>query len=454
MRLSIIVPSKRPDELIRFEESIRKNSVFNDNIELVILVDDEQEYVEFHHNKTVIHYPPKKPVYVSELMHQCYKHSTGDWIMFGNDDIVCETPEWDKMLFMAIEQYAQDGIALFWPDDCMFGMQLACFPIISKKFLDMIGFFPQPYQRYKVDDTIFHVIPNQRKFYLSNIKFRHHNDEGEDGFVLENGKVYPIDREAGEHDNAVWTSETVRRQQMRRVIQTELGINIPRVVIGVITQEMARRADFYDCVDAINNPSNVEVFKSRIHAQSPAKARNVIIEEAILKDCTHILFLDDDVYPDPDILTKLLSHDKDIVTGLYLSRAYPHKPFIFDSWFNGGARWRPLRPEDNGLIEVVAGGLGCILIKINVFLAMEKPWIRLGELESDNWCDDIGFFKRAGEAGFKMYCDINCKAGHVSSMIIRPKKHNGQWYTSYQSTTGEGEPLVAQLLPKEELINA
>ena len=36
------------------------------------------------------------------------------------------------------------------------------------------------------------------------------------------------------------------------------------------------------------------------------------------------LFLvnDDNVY-DPDILVRLLAHDKDVVTGLYLSRAFP-----------------------------------------------------------------------------------------------------------------------------------
>lgn len=453
MRLSILVPSIRPEGLSRFEESVRNNSV-TDDVEIIVLVDDNNEYVEEFHNKKIIHCLPQKPVFVSRLAHECYKHATGDWVMFANDDIICETPEWDKMLFGAIAQYAGDGIALFWPDDCMFGVKLACFPIISKKFLDMTGFFPQPYQRYKFDDTLYHLVPNQRKYFLSNIKFRHYNDEGTDGFSLEDGRVYPINREAAEYDNNAWVAETANRQRMRKIVHAELKIDIPRVVIGVCTQEMARRADFYDCIDAIQNPPNVEIFRSKVHAQSPAKARNVLIEEAINKDCTHVLLIDDDVFPPPDVVSKLLSHNKDVVTGLYLSRAYPHRPYIFDSWLNGGCTWYALKPEDDELIEIVACGLGCCLIKTDVFKAMEKPWIRLGELEADNWCDDIGFFKRVGEAGFKMYCDTSVRAGHVSNMIVHPKKVNGQWFTSYWTATAEGEPMVPQTPPKVELTNA
>lgn len=452
MRLSILVPSVRPEGLAALEESLKKNSI-TDDVELVVLVDDELEHVEFHHNRIVIHYPPKRPLSVAHLLHECYKRATGDWIMFGNDDIICETPEWDKQLFKAIDQFGKDGIALFWPDDNMFGPRLACFPIVSKKLLELIQFFPQPYQRYKVDDTLFHAIPNNRRYFLSNIKFRHDNDKGAVGFDLGNGKVYPVIQEAAEFDNAAWKAETARRNKMTAVVNKELGIETPRVMIAILTQEMARRADFYDTIDQLQTPNNVEVFKVKVHAQSPARGRNIAIDQAAEAGCTHILFLDDDVYPPENVLVRLLSHNKDIVTGLYLARHYPHRPYLFDvANPDGSCQWKALRSDERGLVEIVNAGLGVSLIKTSVFEKLEKPYIRLGELETDSWCDDIGFFNRCRAAGFKLYVDLDCMCGHAAGVIVFPEIKDNKWFTNYYTASGEGRPLVPQPEPIQETV--
>lgn len=451
MKLSILVPSNRPEGLTALTDSLKKNSV-TDDVELVVLVDDENEYIEFHHNMIVIHYPPKQPLSIAHLLHECYKRATGDWIMFANDDIICNTPAWDEMVFKAIEQYGKDGIALFWPDDCMFGVRLSCFPIVSRKFLELVDFFPQPYQRYKVDDTIHYLIPNTRRYFMSNIQFKHDNDKGEIGFKLDDGRVYPVFKEAAEFDNNAWRSESGRRSRMKTIVNKELGIDTPKVMISVLTQEMARRADFYDMFDSIEAPPNVEVMKIKIHSQSPARARNMVIDQAIENGCTHILFLDDDVYPPLNIVSKLLSHDKDVVTGLYLSRSYPHRPYLFHiANPDGSCVWKHLSSSERGLIEIVNAGLGAVLINTKVFEKMEKPYVRLGELESDQWCDDIGFFNRVRKAGFKIYCDLDVWCGHAFSGIIFPEYKDGKWYTNYWTASGEGRPLIEQIeAPIEE----
>jgi glycosyltransferase involved in cell wall biosynthesis len=333
----------------------------------------------------------------------------------------------------------------------MFGNRLACFPIVSKKLLEKINFFPLPYQRYKVDDTLYHIIPPKKRCYLSNIEFNHDNDHGVvgHGFQLADGRVYPIIPDAAKHDEEQWISESSNRMRMKRIINGELGINIPKVVVGVPTQEMARRADFYDAINLLQVPEGIELLKTFSHGQSPAKGRNVIIEEALKNDCTHILFLDDDVYPQPDAISRLLIHDKDIVTGLYVSRSYPHRPYIFSKANpNGSCVWDFLYDGKQGLVEIVGAGMGICLIKMEVFRALEKPWIRLGELESDNWCDDLGFFKRVREAGFKIYCDLDCIAMHSFSGKVYPKYMEGKWYTCID-TQGISQPTFPQLIPTE-----
>jgi len=209
-----------------------------------------------------------------------------------------------------------------------------------------------------------------------------------------------------------------------------------RVMICVPTMEMARRADFYDYVNMIEkNIPDTEVAQSFAHGQSPARNRNTMIELAIQNGMTHILFLDDDVVPRPDILKKLLAHDKDIVTGLYLMRSHPHLPILFDeSYTNGSCRFSILRPGLKGLVEVKNTGLGAALIKTDVFkkMADDLPWIRLGQCEKDHWCDDIDFFNRARDIyGYKIWCDLECPVGHMLSATIFPlRQENGEWMTA------------------------
>lgn len=218
MKLSMLVPSKRPAGLIALSDSLRQHSA-TDDIELVVLVDDPLEYVEFHHNLTVVHYPPMRPLSIAHLLQQCYERSMGEWVMFANDDIVCQTPGWDQLVFEAMDQHGD--LALLWPDDNLFGPKLACFPIVSRTLLDLIGFFPQPYHRYKVDDTLFQVVPPELRVYLPHVRFAHLNDHGDVGYRFPDGRVYPVDREAAVYDSAQWVMQADARRRMHYLVKEQ-----------------------------------------------------------------------------------------------------------------------------------------------------------------------------------------------------------------------------------------
>lgn len=216
-----------------------------------------------------------------------------------------------------------------------------------------------------------------------------------------------------------------------------------KVMIGIITGEYARRADFYDYYNLLIKPEGSVVLFC--HDRSPAKGRNLIIEAAQQMNCTHILFIDDDMGYKPDSLNKLLERDVDIVSGLYLSRVYPHQPVIFDLADDDGAAFPMfLTPDKKGLVPIVAAGLGFCLVKMSVFDKMEKPYVRLGELNVEHWCDDIGFFNRVRKAGIQSYCDLYVPVGHMGSMIIWPEltELNG-WVTKYD-TGGTGAIATPQ----------
>jgi len=448
MKLSILIPSNRPEALEKFVDSYEKNTKNKKDIQLVVLVDDDKNYVEYQQSAyVVVHKIPEKPLNISNLQYECYKVSDGEWIMLGNDDCIIETYGWDEQVRYAMNHF-KDGISLIYPNDGMFGQMLACFPIIPRRVIEMTNLFPMKYQRYKVDDTIFGLFPNERKIYLPNLKFTHLNNQGKegDGYKLPDGKIYPIEQSAAVYDNEIWMSEQPKRAEMSRIINTVLGIKPLKVLVGISTAEMARRAAFYDYFNMLDKP--IGTILTMAHGQSPARSRNMIIEQALLNDCSHVLFIDDDTAFEPNLLTKLLAHDKDIVTGFMQMRNYPHRPLIFGDRKDDGSCFQYF-PKDGekGLIEIVNCGLGCVLIKTDVFRKMERPWVTLGELTKDDWCDDISFFNRAQKAGFKMYCDLDCLVGHMASLTVWPKYIDGKWHTAYD-TTGESQVSFPMVRPQ------
>lgn len=220
---------------------------------------------------------------------------------------------------------------------------------------------------------------------------------------------------------------------------------VSKVLIGVTTGEYARRADFYDYFNMLDRPEGSMALFS--HDRSPAKGRNAIIEEALRHNCTHVLFIDDDMAYKPESLNQLLEHDLDVVSGLYLSRAYPHQPLIFDEAnIDGTCKYGCLVGGEPRLKKIVAAGLGFVLIKTTVFENLDKPWIRLGEIDPEEWCDDIGFFNRVRRAGFDIYCDMECCCGHMGTMVIWPNRMMGKWYTGYD-TNGKDMLNTPQIEP-------
>lgn len=227
----------------------------------------------------------------------------------------------------------------------------------------------------------------------------------------------------------------------------ENSMSEPRVLIGLSTGEYIRKANFLPSFLAIEKVPGT--LMTTVHGQSPAEARNMIIRQALNNNCTHILFLDDDMEWPADILKRLLAHDVDGVMGLYLMRNYPHFPVAFDRAFpNGFNKFLYMEPHVGGLVEITNGGLGCVLIKTEVFRKMKEPWVTLGEIVKDGWCDDVSFFNRYREAGFRLFLDTEVRVGHMTPVTLFPDYVNGRWMTTYRHQNGN--VLIPQTIPTPE----
>ena len=263
-------------------------------------------------------------------------------------------------------------------------------------------------------------------------------------------KLYKLKKPTGKTIKLVSKRSELGRELNRATDYIQngaLSMNIPKILVAVPTAGYSRNDSFYDYYNMLDKPEGTICTFAR--GQSPARNRNLMIEQALEHNCTHILFIDDDVAFPPDMLRKLMVHDKDIVTALYFMRQYPHQPIIFDYSDNEGkCHW--LYPDDSQheLIKIENCGLGAVLIKTEVFKRMEKPWVRLGELEKDHWCDDISFFNRARAVGFELYCDLTIKVGHMVQTVVWPNYVDGKWFVTYD-TCGTGSITFPMPRPVE-----
>lgn len=146
-------------------------------------------------------------------------------------------------------------------------------------------------------------------------------------------------------------------------------------------------------------------------------ARNKIVNDVLEDEFTnpdedYIFWLDQDVIVAPGVLMKLISHNKDIVTGIYFQKSPPFYPSILGrrDHQTGGVHSNILDyPE--GLHTLENGGAiaaGCFLTKVNVFKTIPKPWFEW-TMESG---EDIDFSMKCRKYGVEIWYDSKVLCGH------------------------------------------
>ncbi len=132
---------------------------------------------------------------------------------------------------------------------------------------------------------------------------------------------------------------------------------------------------------------------------------------------THILFVDYDVLPRSNTLTKLLEHDKDIVCGTYpiiqkfkvswcISRCEPFKLMEIDEL--------PTNP-----FKVHVGSNGMMLTKMEVFDNIEWPyWKNKYQDDGVQMGADIYFFEKVKAAGYDIWVDPKITCGHFKMVDL------------------------------------
>ena len=167
------------------------------------------------------------------------------------------------------------------------------------------------------------------------------------------------------------------------------------------------------------------------------RAAKAALEDA--PDCDGIVWVDDDVLLPPTAIKRMLSYDKDFVTGIVFQKFENVNPLVA-RWAGKGFSWWLEFPE-NVLAPADGCGFGCCYTSTKMLRAIQqlpskreqgqayfKPdgWFnqfaanhfgRQAGDEEQAMSEDFSFCMRAKAAGFQLYADT----GLLCSHMIGPK---------------------------------
>lgn len=168
------------------------------------------------------------------------------------------------------------------------------------------------------------------------------------------------------------------------------------------------------------------------------RARNQIVEFFLNQRLgekqeafTHLLMIDADTVPPDNAVSKLLSHDKDIISALTPILRYndENKSWeVYDNCFiaadrdeNGKIIQTHIAQRDTGLQQIFRCGTACILIKREVFDRLSHPYFRFitnEEGTKHTRSEDINFCDMARNRGFDIWADTSVYCGHHKDLMI------------------------------------
>ncbi len=194
-------------------------------------------------------------------------------------------------------------------------------------------------------------------------------------------------------------------------------------------------------------------------------ARNQICGDALAAGCDYLLFLDADMVHPADLVERLLSHEKPVITARYHTKKAPFSATSYVKHRTDVGAHRYLTVHfGRGVCEIERGGAGALLIRRDVLEAIQTRqhalWqdaiartagfssgvMDLLDVPPEPVCqwfkyqrgpkfphdmtvsEDFWFYQQAREAGFKCYVDWDIDVPHIGPMAI-----DGSWNAPFLS---------------------
>lgn len=206
-----------------------------------------------------------------------------------------------------------------------------------------------------------------------------------------------------------------------------------RVLIAIPTFENVSPDTFKSLWD-MDKPC--ECLFEFVRGHDCAAARNRMADKALELGVGYLMMVDGDVTVPRDALANMLEHGADFVGGYYLRRREDNVPseltcackladakgrpyfnYTLESSYTKG-ELSDMRENGENLVEIHGCGLGCALVKTDVFKAIPRPWFKwVNYSNGDVLTEDLYFCEELRKAGVPRHLDTRVACGHLFRRI-------------------------------------
>lgn len=211
-----------------------------------------------------------------------------------------------------------------------------------------------------------------------------------------------------------------------------------KILVAVPTYETIS-PDTYKSIYELDKVGHEMLFDF-VRGYDVATARNNIAQAAIDKGADYVLMVDNDVVLPKEALSLMLEDAKDVCLGYYAHRnkdnKYNGKTCICKLLDEHGMKYfnyplesaytanelRMITAEKK--IQIHGGGMGCALIKTEVFKKIAYPWYDWVNYADDNrgmLSEDLYFCEQCKRARIPIYADTRVGCGHMFRYIQWPE---------------------------------
>jgi hypothetical protein len=148
-----------------------------------------------------------------------------------------------------------------------------------------------------------------------------------------------------------------------------------------------------------------------------ATGRQMGVEAALLRGCSHIWWLDSDMVFPPAALGVLFRTEEDVVGATYVRRQSP--PTLTHRELNGAEPF-----VGKGVREVETLPSGCLLVAARVYGDLEKPYYRCSYEDGREVGEDVNFCRAVRATGRSIWldADLSQDIGHVGVHIYNSQE--------------------------------
>lgn len=202
------------------------------------------------------------------------------------------------------------------------------------------------------------------------------------------------------------------------------------ILIAVPTFENIYPDTFKSIYDLDKGEHNVDF--EFVRGYDCATARNRIAQMAIDKDVDYVLMVDNDVVLPKDILSILFDDVKDVCLGYYAHRdadnLYSGRLNVCKLYDGSGnlqfsfpleseytaEEIKGLKDKGERKIQIHGGGMGCALIRTDVFRRLPYPWYDWVNYRNRRMLsEDLYFCVKCKNARIPIYTDTRASCGHL-----------------------------------------